>query len=209
MKLLRMFVQNVLLESRLDVPTIRSMSWKQLLGHASRELRQLGKGSSRVVFLLSSKRVLKLARNDFGLEQNQQEVDLSTDPSVGPIIARVLDYDDKFRWVISELVRPLKGPVEFNALVGFPSWHLMDVAYYGGQLPYDISPGARRWAGVAIEFIKDHRLAPIDSASPTHWGKTPDGRIVLLDYGFVMRGGEWDPFEMKPTRPQDFASDPW
>lgn len=77
--------------------------------YADERLEELGTGSSRKVFLLSSGKVLKIAygKQNAGKAQNQEEVNVFTNPKSRPVVAKVFDYDPSFRWIISELVKPL------------------------------------------------------------------------------------------------------
>ena len=71
----------------------------------------IGEGSSRNVWALSGNKALKIA-NDYkpeaGIEQNKQEVDLSTNPKTKDGVAHVLDYDPEYKWIIMELVKPIR-----------------------------------------------------------------------------------------------------
>jgi len=65
-------------------------------------------GSARKVYLLSSGKVIKLAKNNAGLAQNEAEASASKTPDIKPAIAKVFDSDPKFFWLVSELVKPLE-----------------------------------------------------------------------------------------------------
>lgn len=66
------------------------------LAYAENKLEDMGEGSSRKVFLLSSKKVLKIATNNLGYAQNEGEVEIYTNPSTKPIVAQVYDHDPIF-----------------------------------------------------------------------------------------------------------------
>ena len=174
-------------------------------------LRYLGEGSSRMVFSLDSKRVLKVALNDAGIAQNEAEIDISFDPSVGGIVAKVFAQSNANKWIVSELVRPLKDKEEFKFLTGI-SWDFFSFALQGwgtGRLPEWINNirnnSIKPWSSpvkshkeleeyLTTPFYKTvfHALNHIktvlmhgDLTKIGHWGKTPDQRVVLLDYGFT------------------------
>lgn len=65
-----------------------------------------GKGSSRVCFQLSDDKILKLAYNDKGIAQNNQEYDGYLD-DLG-IVPHTYDIDRNGLWIISEYVLPAK-----------------------------------------------------------------------------------------------------
>jgi hypothetical protein len=172
-------------------------------------LRYLGEGSSRVVFVLDSKRVIKIAINMKGIAQNRAELELSHDREAP--IARVYQYDTDMWWLVSELVRPLTSPEEFKALTGIP-WQVLKRFINGRYDPDDLetfrqdmirkaqknlfddtslqdvqnidkNPAILKIAKFLTE--KGSVLLPGDLMRIEHWGKTPDQRVVLLDYGYT------------------------
>lgn len=164
------------------------------------KLRFLGSGSSRTVFALDSKRALKLAKNHAGVAQNQAEMSVATDSHNG-LVARIFEYDPKYKWVVSELVRPINNSEEFRALTGI-SWSLFASLIYSFNWKEDVERLAKNFlepgddlakiiqnpflnnAMTALRSINDTLLEG-DLARVSHWGKTPDQRVVLLDYGFT------------------------
>ena len=76
-------------------------------------------GTSRIVFLLSSKKVLKISLlnlrdpkvNKKGIAQNEAEVRNSQ--QIPNLVTKVFEYAPDYSWIISELVRPLKSKEEF------------------------------------------------------------------------------------------------
>lgn len=73
---------------------------KNYFEYASLNLEELGKGSSRIVYLLSAKKVLKIALNVKGIAQNEAEIDIYTNPKTKAIIAKIFDYDVDYKYII-------------------------------------------------------------------------------------------------------------
>lgn len=224
-------------------------SLHDLWSYANERLDFINAGSSRRVFILSSRFVLKIAKNDAGKAQNQYEYQLSQDPKLAPILARVRDAHPDGLWVVSDLVRPFHdddaGIDDFESVAGF-SFHEMfangsnlekriermldnaemqkqrlkwlldrlkraeaandqdeiriaDADYTEGQeLLGNFLSRAEELKGQmktlqnpkllkyreAIEYAQEELdLAEGDTEVFEHWGKTPDGRVVFLDYG--------------------------
>lgn len=157
--------------------------------------------SSRAVFTLSSKKVLKIAKNTKGLAQNEAERSISEKSSSDSPIARVYESDPRGYWIVSDLVRPLKRgeETEFMSRTG------VDWDEFVSDLSSTIKSGARA-AGSKLredapEFTRSvyeladkpfsgggnrqNRLNFGDLARIDHWGVTSGGRVVLLDYGFT------------------------
>lgn len=164
--------------------------------YAMNYLEPLGSGSSRTAFVLTPKKVLKIARNEKGIAQNQAELQVYTDPATADAAAKIYDADSQGRWIIADLVRPLTNPQEFKSLTGVEWQEFVE------DLVATISAFARK-SGMQLrasahEFTKkvfkmaekgSNRLKLGDLTVIDHWGKTPDGRVVILDYGFTEEVG--------------------
>lgn len=176
--------------TKFDLKKFKSLDGIQIMNsYAQQLLEKMGQGSSRAAYLLSSKYVLKIAINNKGLAQNEAEVDVFTNPKSKPVVAKVYASDDEFRWLISDLVNPLKNGDEFTKLTGVDFEEFMDQlnrTIKGGELPSD----APELLKATLATARQNKLMFGDLEEPGHWGKTPDGRIVLLDYGFT--GEVWE-----------------
>lgn len=215
-------------------------SLKDMHDYASGKLKFLGKGSSRTTYLLSNRYALKLANlsgsegdsksMDKGLAQNRIEVDVWTDPRTKPIVTEVYDFDDQYRWLISEVVRPFNREKDFEEAAGFPfsllesrkgdiELNIEEVTKRISELEKKLGAGhnsinsyERRYAEEDLKYFLGRRerlkkalkafeenekflnavtylvqqqgILAGDVYVEDHWGKTADGRIVLLDYGF-------------------------
>jgi len=74
-----------------------------------RTLKQIGKGSSRIVMAIDESTVLKVARNTAGQIQNRNEANISHRFLTNHLICRVLDSGTESTWIISErMIRPAK-----------------------------------------------------------------------------------------------------
>ena len=150
-----------------------------------RNATNFGTGSARAVYLIDSSKVLKHAMNAKGIAQNQAELEAYTNPKVKPIVAQIYDYDNNFKWLISELVKPMQSFAEFEELSGvdFPwfrnqLWSIQDKTI--APETFEKSPMLRQVASL----IKHEKSMVADMQEMEHWGKTSDGRLVLLDYGY-------------------------
>lgn len=161
----------------------------QQLTYAWENLPQLGKGSARTVFRIGNRQVLKVGVGSKGLAQNQAELDVFTNPASKPILARIFDYDRNGWWLIEELVRPLRNYDEFERLSGidFDTFIQLISSTSGPRFhpSESISKGGQAFAHAVFKTVKAGRLEMGDVEELTHWGKTADGRVVLLDYGYT------------------------
>jgi hypothetical protein len=168
--------------------------------------RFLGEGSSRTVYAIDSKRVLKIAINEKGLGQNKAEMEISTDSRTGNLYAKILDYDPNFEWLVSELVKPLVSGGEFENLTGC-SWSMFRAflselfglrkitleqavanlrTRFGEESEKQINDCLKNpWFLSTIKGLRNTELLSGDLTLIDHWGKTPQQNVVLLDYGFT------------------------
>lgn len=178
--------QKGLMGEKFDLKRFKSLpDERAMLAYASKFLDKLGQGSSRAAFLLSGKYALKIALNDKGLAQNDAELEVFTNPKSKPIVAKVYGADENNRWLISDLVRPLKTPDEFASLTG-TDWDdfVETINDHLGKEGHS-NMAADEFTSTVIVNAKNNALKVGDIEELSHWGKTPDGRAVLLDYGFT------------------------
>lgn len=94
---------------------------EQQIDYLDENLTQLGKGSSRFVYLLNNQTVIKIinpSNLSAALAQNKTEVLLSQNNKINSILTKIYKWADDYSWVIAELVTPLKSPEEFEKLTG-------------------------------------------------------------------------------------------
>jgi len=161
---------------------------------------ELGQGSSRRAYdvVWDGKRVaLKIALNDAGVDQNRAEVSSSERwAEFSDILALVRDVDPRYSWIVSDLVEPLgEDDVEgFEDLSGVEwvnfendlrKYLQHESQHYGKQPGRKVHPFTKK----VIAFARRTNTKWGDLINLGHWGKTPDGRIVVLDYGFTEEVG--------------------
>lgn len=155
-------------------------SLEDMLSYAKAHLRELYKGTGRYTFILTSKKVLKIALNKDGIKQNKFEVDFleRVPSSAKDIFTNVYQSDADHKWIIADLVNPLfddeKGYETFSRTAGFDFDNL--------------GPSIRSDKNTNSELVQKLRAVKslIDTSELTllfNWGLTADGRLVVLDYG--------------------------
>lgn len=197
------------------------------------ELKEVDTGSSRTVFIIDSKRVLKVAKNIKGKAQNKAEVEIYTSNKDSGLFTKVFRWNASYTWILSELVRPLKQYKEFEELTGL-DFFTLEKAFHIGEMPamlehyksqyegnnqvlqkwlspnkpnyidkYDIeglqekvqslqkiyksltNPKVFDFLDKLLSVKEANELEEADLTSIGHWGKTADGRVVILDYGYT------------------------
>lgn len=151
--------------------------------YASKFLSKLGQGSSRAAYQLTSRYVLKVAINEKGIAQNEAEEAVYTNPKTKPITSKVYASDDKNRWLVTDSVREFSDEKDFKNTAGI-DWQTfigqVKAAYKGKQVN-----ATNDLVKATIATVKENNLGIGDIQKIDHWGKTSDGRVVLLDYGYT------------------------
>lgn len=198
--LLHEYVQQIVLNEGISFNKLKSMSFEEVKQYANTHLQTVGVGSSRKAYRLNSRFVLKLGIVRYnrdeedvphtGIAQNKREFEARHDaPDLLPIVH---EHADDFSWIISDLVRPLKNKEEFchlagvnvpewmkasdvmSAIVGWkPSIHLRDKFKINPQLTSQID-----------KIRQSTNLSSEELENIEQWGKSANGRLVLLDNGF-------------------------
>lgn len=192
----------------------KDYAWKGIthpeIDYAKKNLQYLNAGSSRAVFALDDNRVLKIAKNQFGLEQNQNEVEIwNTLKNGSKVLTAIYDYDkENYKWVVHERVKMFSAE-EFENLTKISTDIFVFVISYfvDGDGIEDIKwyinnpnsypePFIRKLEKLvsnpsAIKFVEDMarivRMFGLEQGDIvwSHFGLAKDGHIKLYDYGYL------------------------
>lgn len=83
-------------------------------------LPYMGIGSSRIVYALSTDKVLKIAINQNGIAQNKAEKIVSKNPSTRYIGATVYESDPNYYWSVMEVAQIYTDGTQLNLDLGIP-----------------------------------------------------------------------------------------
>jgi hypothetical protein len=92
-------------------------SFNKRIRYCEERLKRISSGSARIVYMIDDTKVLKIARNEKGLNQNDIEATYSNYHDIKDITAQVFAYDDNDLWVEMELARKVT-PKIFQQVVG-------------------------------------------------------------------------------------------
>lgn len=95
---------------------IKSRDWNnkwEAINSAKDNLTELGQGTSRIAFLLPDRRVLKVAKNEAGIDQNKQELKIFLNPSIAQIYTKIYEWDKGRNWILTEYVKPFNSRNDF------------------------------------------------------------------------------------------------
>jgi len=155
-------------------------NFKKIKEIADNNYKKIDNGSSRIVYLYSDKYVLKVAKNNKGLEQNKTESIPKILEKYRDIVANVIDFDKNGKWTVQQFAENISED-EFENITGM---QFRGFLYY---LRHDLN-----WDGENAEFynkindfINEFELERFDVANGSSWGKI-NGKVVLRDYGLSL-----------------------
>jgi len=93
-------------------------SFNKRIQYCQERLKRISSGSSRIVYMVDDTKVLKIARNQKGLGQNEIEAAHSNYYDLKDITAQVFAYDQNDLWIEMELARKVT-PKNFLQVIGF------------------------------------------------------------------------------------------
>ena len=174
-------------------------SFNKRIIYCQEHLERISSGSSRIVYKIDDKTVLKLARNTKGLLQNEVEYDMANDLYVN-CVAEVYEVDPKYYWIRSEMARKLTKP-EFKKLTGF---NFDDYTNVMQNHYYTCNPGVRctltvnkkivdkMWENEftynMLDYMMCFDIPVVDITKLNSYGivnRDGEDSIVLIDYGFT------------------------
>lgn len=164
--------------------------------YADENLTRLGSGTARIVYLMNDgKKVLKLAKNKKGLDQNNIECSIGQDHYYKDIVTEVYDCHDDDLWIVSEYAKKIT-PNRFRELVGFSIGEVyrflmnFENKQEGKQEIYHLENNDEMWDNRFISKLADlsnsHDILIGDWSRISSYGETiKEGKptVVLTDYG--------------------------
>lgn len=190
---------NELASKDFDVNKFKSLnSYAKKIKYAKEMMgKPLGTGSSRMVFIIDDTKVLKLAKNQKGLIQNEVEIGWADNYYFDNLLANVIDFDENNLWVIMELAKKVKKS-DFKRLWGINFQDMFDYLNY----VYNINNGKRSYISDEVKEIMDESedVAEVvdfmlngdslagDLGNVSSWGLVKrDGveTLVLIDFGIT------------------------
>jgi len=162
--------------------------------YAKEKLGRLGSGSARIVFEIDPETVLKLARNEKGLAQNELEADVSA-TGWYDFVAKVHDAEPNNLWIEMEKAQKMKKS-DFRRLTGFKFDDFTDTLRNQtdarGSMMFAVDPDVAEelyddeFFNNILGFVADYDILPGDFQRTSSWGIVDrEGHEVpvLIDYG--------------------------
>lgn len=189
---------------RLD--SFRNFSSK--VHYCKQHLHLLGKGSSRMVFLLDENKVLKLAYNEAGLAQNSVENNPEIHEKYGKILNKIYRTSHDLSWVIAQRTL-VPHPKELQNHIGMTIQEMIDYQEATHKNSFENNPEMlielyekyseenenKPIAREIIDMALYHNFLGGDFIRYDSWGKV-DGDFKIHDYGLTKE--VWDEYYYTP-----------
>jgi predicted NBD/HSP70 family sugar kinase len=180
---------------------------EEKLEYLKKTAKYIDSGSSRIVFAISPKKVIKLIggtdRDDrrtrsyyqpVGRAQNKAEYNAYERASseVKTLLPKIYKVGNSFEWMLAELVRPLNSPDELRKLLKLDEKQFssfMTALSFGGKTDHyqsflsELNSNQRAYFDILADLIESFDLQAEDLTTVENWGKSADGRLVILDTG--------------------------
>jgi len=168
-------------------------SYNKRIQYCQERLKRISSGSSRIVYMVDDTKVLKIARNQKGLAQNDIEASYSNYHDIKDITAQVFAYDQNDLWIEMELARRVT-PKIFQSIVGVSFEDYCDALdkYFEAVNP---QRAAKSWRRSGIEQEKYDAMWEnefvYDIFNFMGGYDVPVGDLMKLNsYGLVKRNGQ-------------------
>lgn len=192
--------------SSFDMDVFKSLnSFSKRIKYCEENLKRISSGSSRIVYMIDNEKVLKLAKNEKGLAQNEVEAQYSNYSEISDIAARVFDVHPDNLWIEMELARKLTSS-DFKRISGF-NWKDFQIAMYNYSIESGNEPNNRYSRKLDInpeivqnmwndegfvfdmfDFMGSYGIPAGDLRKTSSYGivkRNGQDAIVMIDYGLT------------------------
>lgn len=184
---------------------------KDIVKYATSKLGRPKKGSSRLTYLIDEDKVLKVAFNRVGLEQNRIETEWFIQDHYGDVVTKLYEYDEEYRvWLEMENVKPFRNIKQMEKF--FDGYDFYDFRNYMEDYIEDIEEPAfeklkeDEFVYKVYNLVHDYDMLLNDVTSLHSWGysKRTNGP-VLFDFGMTKRTYHTY-YHYRNRKPQNFKT---
>lgn len=177
-----------------DLDTFLKMtSFRKKILYANENLKRISSGSGRIVYGIDDTKVLKLARNEKGIAQNEVEGDWYVNDIFEDIIAGVIERDENYRWIVSKRATKVTMS-EFRHITGvdlkYFFRYVLSMSTPPHEAPHTMDKDVINkldnlyFAQELIDLIRSTNLSTGDMDRLSTYGKI-NNKLVLVDYGLT------------------------
>jgi len=178
-------------------------SFNQRIQFCEKYLQRISSGSARIVYKIDEQKVLKLAKNQKGIAQNETEIYWGNSSDFEDILAKTFNHHSDDLWVEMEYAKKIT-PTKFKQLTNF---YIGDVYDYlsnfqsirNGKKPYfnfdnDFDPELKKeldnskFLDLIKSFMENSRVRAGDMGRVSTYGivnRNGKELVVIVDYGLT------------------------
>lgn len=186
--------------SSFDMDYFKSLkTFKDRVKYCSDNLQKIGSGSSRIVYKIDDEKVIKLAKNQKGIAQNEVEIQYSDYYDLDNILARVIDYHPDSLWNEMELAKKVTksnfkqiAGLDFDEYATALKKHYLDMKGSRFSISVDKEFMELMWendfSSTILGFISNYDVPAGDLGRTSSYGvvkRNGQDTIVLIDYGLT------------------------
>lgn len=177
-------------------------SFNKRIQYCNANLKRISSGSSRIVYMIDNEKVLKLAKNQKGLAQNEVEIQYGNESYLENIVAKLYDYDENNLWLEMQLAKKLTKS-NFEKITGFKFDDFASAVHnYGvdsgnagrhaSKFNIDQNVVDEMWENEFVygifDFIGNYGVPVGDLTRLSSYGVVSENgvdRVVIIDYGLT------------------------
>lgn len=182
-----------------DMDVFKNLSsFNARIKYCEEHLQRISSGSGRIAYKVDDEKVLKLAKNQKGIAQNEVEYSQGQYRDLEDIVARVFDAHPDYLWIEMELARKMsKG--DFKRITGFSFDDYrkamvnygVDVGMGGRKYEFPQELWEEMWEDEFVydmfNYMPNYDVPPGDLMRTSSYGivkRNGEDKVVLIDYGF-------------------------
>jgi hypothetical protein len=174
-------------------------TFQKRIQYCQQNLKRISSGSSRIVYKIDDTKVLKLAKNSKGIQQNETEIDWGRQSYYDDILAQTLDFDSNSLWVEMELATKVNEAI-FKEYMGIDMLSFEEYITLrhnernGKRSLYQVPQSVKdyldedNFANQLLAFINDSDALIGDLFRYSSYGlvtRSDGKRVVLIDFGIT------------------------
>jgi hypothetical protein len=168
---------------KFDIEQFRQLNTiQEMMQYVKQNAKRIGMGAARDAWDTGLGYVIKIGPDANACAQNKKEVRVY-EKSLSRLLPKVYEHATDFKWVASEIVKPLKSIFEVNAAIIINTdWMIEDLSDLQIQIRNNRTPTECEWFNDLVRLVKSQDIE-VKELHKGNWGINDNGTLVILDTG--------------------------